>query len=152
MTAIKLRVEIRSAPDKVYEAIAEQRGLASWWTTMVEAEPKVGALAKFRFNGPDGSTMGPDMKVTELVPGTKPTDSRRVAWNCVQGPWEGHDFAFDIAPSEKGSVLLFSNEGWPEQDEFYMHCNAKWGFFLGVSLKDYLETGKGRPHPDDTDL
>ena len=28
------------------------------------------------------------------------------------------------------------------------HCSCKWAVFL-LSLKDALETGKGRPFPDD---
>ena len=49
-------------------------------------------------------------------------------------------------------VVLFGHKGWKQAGEFYMHCNSKWGFFLGTSLKDYVETGKGRPAPEDPDL
>jgi hypothetical protein len=54
-----------------------------------------------------------------------------------------------VSPHERGSVLRFYNGGWPAQDDFYMHCNAKWGLFLAVSLKQYLEEGRGVPHPQE---
>ncbi len=44
MTAIKHRVEIRATPDKVFRAIAEQDGLAHWWTELVEAKPEIGTV------------------------------------------------------------------------------------------------------------
>ena len=37
-------------------------------------------------------------------------------------------------------------------DDFYQHCNCKWGFFLAVSLKSYLENGVGQPHPRDPNI
>lgn len=143
MNAILHRIEIKGSPDAVYRAVSEQSGLAKWWTPMVEATPEVGSTARFRFG--DGKH-GPDMEVTALTP------AQKVAWRCVDGPWLGHEFQFDIRPSDKGAVLLFAHRGWAEADEFYMHCNAKWGYFLGTSLKSYVETGTGAAHPADPDL
>jgi len=64
----------------------------------------------------------------------------------------GTRFTFDIEPTDGGSVLRFKNGGRAEASDFYAHCNCKWGFFLGVSLKNYLETGKGSPAPEDPDF
>lgn len=142
MAEILHRIEINDDPRRVYEAIAEVDGLRSWWTPMTTSSADHSSIA-FRFG--DGNH-GPDMAVSALEPG------RRVAWECVEGPWVGHDFEFDIQPrDEGGSVLLFAHRGWEEPDEFYMHCNSKWGFFL-LSLKSYVETGVGAPHPQDPDL
>lgn len=143
MTEILHRVVIKSTPEQVFAAITSQEGLSSWWTTMVETNGEKGSIAKFRFG--DGS-MGADMKLTEIVEG------RKVSWFCTNGPWEGTSYDFEIEPDEKGAALNFSNHGWEKPDNFYRHCNCKWGFFLGTSLKDYIETGKGRPHPDDPDF
>ena len=140
--AILHRVEIEASPDQLVDALSQREGLAAWWTPMVEADPKVGSIAKFRFG--DGS-MGPDMRVESL-------DAEGVAWLCVEGPWKGHRFHFDVRPHERGSELRFRHEGWASADDFFMHCNAKWGFFLAVSLKSYLETGTGAPHPQDPSI
>ncbi|MFT5434337.1 MAG: hypothetical protein ACI9OJ_005050 [Myxococcota bacterium] len=61
-------------------------------------------------------------------------------------------FVFDIVEHERGAVLRLSNERWTDDGDFYMHCNAKWGFFLAVSLKKYLEDGTGQPHPQDPSI
>ena len=42
-------VDIETTPERLYEAIATQKGLAGWWTPQVKAEPTVGALNEFHF-------------------------------------------------------------------------------------------------------
>lgn len=139
MTDILHRVVIETSPEKLYNALTEQSGLSAWWTK-AETTAKVGTVAGFQF-GPKGST---DMKITELVP------NQKVVWKCVAGPWvDTKDFSFDITAHERGAVVQFANRGWADPSEFFMHCNGKWGFFLAVSLKNYLETGKGQPHPEE---
>lgn len=66
--------------------------------------------------------------------------------------WVGTWFSFNIEPTDGGSVLRFKNSGWAEASDFYAHCNCKWSFFLWVSLKNYLEQGKGSPAPEDPEF
>src|SRR5258708_19273697 len=42
-------VDIETTPDRLYEAITTQKGLAGWWTPQVKAEPTMGALNEFHF-------------------------------------------------------------------------------------------------------
>ncbi len=140
--SIRHRIEIEASPDALVAALSTKDGLAQWWTPMVDATPEVGSIARFRFG--DGS-MGPDMRVDAVGP-------EGVEWTCIDGPWVGHRFRFRVSAHERGSVLVFAHEGWDKADDFYMHCNAKWGFFLAVSLKSYLETGTGTPHPQDPSI
>ena len=143
MTDILHRITIETSPEKLYRALTEETGLSAWWTK-TETTPSPGASASFQF-GPDDHTV--EMKIIELIPDEK------VVWKCVAGPWvDTGEFSFEIQPDERGSVVKFAHRGWPEADEFFMHCNSKWGFFLGVSLKSYLETGKGRPHPEEPNI
>lgn len=145
MADILHRVYIKATPQKLYEALTTESGLSRWWTGHTKAAAREGSVAEFRFE--EGS-MGPDMKITRLVP------SELVQWECVDGidDWIGTQFEFAMKPHKEGVLLLFAQRGWREAGEFYMHCNCKWGFFLGVSLKKYLEEGRGMPHPDDPDL
>ncbi|WP_157828049.1 hypothetical protein [Paraglaciecola sp. MB-3u-78] len=53
---------------------------------------------------------------------------------------------------KRDAVLHFNHQGWSEADDFFQHCNCKWGFFLAVSLKSYLEKGVGQPHPQDPNI
>jgi hypothetical protein len=78
---------------------------------------------------------------------------QHVTWQCVSGPWvEKGLFSFNIQADERGAVLHFKHQGWDEIDDFYQHYNSKWGFFLVVSLKGYLEQGVGQPHPQDPNI
>ncbi len=141
--SIHHRVEFDASPESLFAALSTQEGIASWWTPMVTAEARAGSTATMRFG--DGEH-GPDMRIDELVPG------KRVVWTCTEGPWPGMQFVFAIAKHERGSVLLFDHHGWPEVSDFYRHCNTKWGYFLACSLKPYVESGTGAPHPADPSI
>jgi hypothetical protein len=95
----------------------------------------------------DGSA-GPDTQITDFQPG------RYVAWRCVESvpEWVGIRLTFEIRTHEKGAEPPFGHRDCKEPSEFCMHCNSKWGFFLGVSLKKYREEGRGQPHPEDPDF
>lgn len=134
--AIRHRVEIEHPPTALFAALTQGPRLSAWWTE-ASAEPTEGSVAEFRF----GEHATCRMRIDELV------EDRRVVWTCVAGPWETMRFRFDLEPSERGTLLRFVNEGWAETDDFYMHCNTKWGVFLALSLKGLLESGTGTPHP-----
>ena len=135
------RVIIETTPTKLYQALTQQQELSEWWTNN-KASTEVGGIIHFEFR-PQGEHKV-DMEIIELI------SDQKVRWRCVNGPWEGiGEFCFDIQTHERGAILHFAHTGWSETDDFYMHCNCKWGFFLGVSLKKYLETGQGKPHPQD---
>ena len=139
------RIELDVPVGLLYAAIAEPEGLANWWTPMTEprSAPHEGSVLRFRFG--DGKH-GPDMRVDRLEP------NKKVVWRCVAGPWEGHRFTFEVTEHPRGSVLRFYHRDWSDMSDFYMHCNAKWAYFLAVSLKRYLETGQGAPHPQDPSI
>jgi hypothetical protein len=73
-----------------------------------------------------------------------------VNWNCIEGAdeWVGTKLAFDLTEKENETVVLFTHADWRSPSEFMAHCSARWAYFL-LSLKSYLETGKGTPFPED---
>ncbi len=143
MVDILHKVGIRGAnPDQVYQALTTLPGLSGWWTTNTTGDVRVGGVIEFRF-GPGGI----DMKVRELDPG------KHVLWEVVAGPaeWIGTTVSFDLRHEGDWTLVYFKHAGWAEPVEFMHHCSTKWGSFL-LSLKSLLETGKGRPSPDDIKL
>jgi uncharacterized protein YndB with AHSA1/START domain len=139
------RIVIETTPDKLYRALTTQQGLSAWWTKNSSNGDNVGSAISFLF-GPDGSHQV-DMQIKALK------SNELVVWQCVAGPWtETGLFTFSISADERGAVLHFSHQGWNETNDFYQHCNSKWGFFLAVSLKSYLEIGEGQPHPRDPNI
>lgn len=138
MADILHRIIIETSPAELFKALIHEEKLSAWWTD-TQSSGELNSTAQFFF-GEDGNQV--DMEIVELVP------NQTVSWKCTEGPWvDTGNFTFRVYEDARGVKLLFSHEGWPEADEFFMHCNGKWGFFLGVSLKRLLETGTGQPHP-----
>lgn len=46
------------------------------------------------------------------------------------------------------TIVLFGHRNWREAVEATAHCSMKWATFL-LSLREYVETGKGKPSPHD---
>jgi len=141
MHSILLKLKIETSPEALYNALSTQEGLSGWWT---RAEQGAGNF--HFFFGPDGGH-----RVTMRI--ISSLQDQEIRWRCTEGPWiEKGEFVFSIKDTDDGVYLDFAHHGWPETDDFYKHCNAKWGFFLVVSLKNYLETGTGLPHPSDPSI
>jgi uncharacterized protein YndB with AHSA1/START domain len=142
------RVGIKAPPAKVYAALSTIDGLSGWWTRETTGQSKVGDVIKFFFHKPDGSELGGfDMDVRELVP------HKRISWRVKEGPpeWVGTDIDFTLSQNEDYTIVLFGQRNWREWAEFMSHCSTKWATFL-VSLRDYVETGKGKPSPNDVPI
>jgi len=45
-------------------------------------------------------------------------------------------------------IVLFGHRNWREATESTYHCSMKWATFL-LSLREYVETGTGKPSPND---
>jgi hypothetical protein len=58
------------------------------------------------------------------------------------------DVIFDLHQEEDYTIVLFNHINWREEVEFKAHCSMKWAIFM-LSLKELVETGKGRPSPQD---
>lgn len=56
----------------------------------------------------------------------------------------------ELAVSRDGdtTLILFGHRNWREPVEFMAHCSMKWAVFL-LSLRQLVETGQGRPAPED---
>lgn len=145
MVNIIHRIGIRSTLDNVYKAISTIEGLGNWWTKEVEGEAQLNGKNKFTFRSTTGDIKGQMvMEVKELKP------QQRVSWRCVEGPdeWIGTAITFDLSQQDDQTILLFGHRNWREAVEFTAHCSMKWAVFL-LSLREYVETGKGKPSPDD---
>jgi uncharacterized protein YndB with AHSA1/START domain len=143
MPDILHKVDTKSPANDTYRALSTLDGLAGWWTTTTKGNPSKGGTIEFRF----GSNGGFDMKVLEAEPG------KRVLWQVVDGPdvWIGTKISFDLRRDGDYTAVLFKHEGWKEPVEFMHHCSTKWATFL-LSLKSFVETGRGAPYPNDVHI
>jgi uncharacterized protein YndB with AHSA1/START domain len=134
-------IKIHAPSDRIYEAITTADGIGQWWTRDAAIEPKVGAAGEFGFYG---KRFVAKVTVEELSPAT------RVRWKVTNLAWPGIDIEFNLKADGNDTTLLFAHRGFPRADEAFASATTRWGFYL-VSLKRYLQTGKGTPNPDDSE-
>jgi uncharacterized protein YndB with AHSA1/START domain len=145
MVDIIHRVGIKAPVSNVYAALSTVEGVAGWWTTDTTGVSKSGGHIDVRFLSPGGKEIGSmNMEVMELDP------NKKVHWRFKSGPaeWVGTDVIFNISQDGEYTIVLFGHKNWREADEFTSHCSMKWATFM-LSLKDLVETGKGKPSPND---
>ncbi len=147
MVDILHKIGIKSSSlDDVYKALTTLEGLSGWWTNDTQGECKVGGVIQFQFRLKE-SAGGIDMKVLELHP------AKSVLWQVVNGAeeWIGTQISWELRQEDDWTIVLFKHQDWKEPVEFMHHCSTKWATFL-LSLKSFLETGKGAPNPNDFKL
>ncbi|MDB5051458.1 MAG: Activator of Hsp90 ATPase 1 family protein [Fibrobacteres bacterium] len=145
MVDIIHRIGIKSPASQVYKALTSIEGLANWWTDETLGDSRIGGRIEFVFRSETGEIKGKmAMEVKELQA------EKAVRWRCVEGPdeWVGTDVTFDLSLQDNQTIVIFGHRNWREAVEFTAHCSTKWAVFL-LSLREYVETGKGRPSPRD---
>ena len=145
MVDIIHRIGIKSSVAQVYKALTTLEGLAHWWTEEVRGDALVRGKIEFSFLTKSGELLGKMvMEVQEL------NDNKDVRWRCIEGPeeWVGTDITFQLSEQDNQTIVLFGHRNWREAVESMAHCSMKWATFL-LSLREYVETGKGKPSPHD---
>jgi uncharacterized protein YndB with AHSA1/START domain len=146
MHAIVHELTIAAPPEAVYDAITTAAGLASWWTTDVQAEPTVDSEATFGF---EGHTVVFTMRIDLLE------SPELVHWTCTAGPdeWVGTQIAFrvegvdtnDDGQPDGGTLVRFWHGDWEYDDGLLPASSFRWAMYLD-SLRRALETGTGAPN------
>jgi uncharacterized protein YndB with AHSA1/START domain len=145
MVDIIHRIGIKSPVAHVYKALSTINGLSRWWTEDVEGDERTGGKINFTFRSETGDLLGKMvMEVMELNP------QKVVQWRCKEGPaeWIGTDISFQLSQQDDQTIIIFGHRNWREVVEFTAHCSMKWATFL-LSLRELVETGKGKPAPHD---
>ncbi|WP_410811999.1 SRPBCC family protein [Micromonospora sp. 067-2] len=143
MLDILHQVGVVAPLDDVYRAVATPEGIAGWWSIDTTGGSEVGRRLAVRF----GDVGGFDLEILELNP------AGRVRWRVVGGPeeWIGTEVDWRLDQRGRYTIVQFTHEGWREPVEFMHECSTKWAIFL-MSLKELVETGRGRPAPDDVQI
>jgi uncharacterized protein YndB with AHSA1/START domain len=145
MVNIIHRVGIKATTQKVYEALATVQGISDWWTKDTTGESEIGKTVVTRFHTLEGKEIGSmKFEVKGLEAGKK------INWKFVEGPqdWIGTEVIFDLHQEENFTIVLFSHINWAVEGESKAHCSMKWAIFM-LSLKQLVETGEGKPSPND---
>jgi uncharacterized protein YndB with AHSA1/START domain len=136
MYCIKHLIHINVESENVYNALTTIDGLSNWWTNLTSGLSKLNGIIEFRFNEPYFMRM----KVIELE------KNKKVLWQCIEAEkdWIGTLISFELESQGNKTILRFKHDAWPTHSDFFAHCNLSWAKYL-ISLRDYLQTGKGRP-------
>lgn len=136
MAEIRINVVVKANPEKVYNALTTEDGLASWWAKQTVAKPEVGFVNVFTF----GKQFRNEMKVTNLTP------YKQVEWKCINSieEWVGTNISFDLEEKEGNTILRFAHSGWRAVTDTFGGCTYDWSSFM-KSLKSLCETGTGTP-------
>jgi uncharacterized protein YndB with AHSA1/START domain len=148
MPEISYKLTINASPAKVYEALTDQKHIAAWWTPDCTVEQKVGGHATFEFRAANGHLDGHSlMRIEKLVP------NRVVEWKCIEQDcqgiqdWIGTTIRFLLTENTRqGTDLDFAHTNWKSTEGSFHRCTDGWAHVLKISLKNYLETGKGEPY------
>jgi len=145
MADIIHRVGIKAPVSKVYKELATVEGVAGWWTKQTTGKSETGKTMTVIFHSPQEEEIGRmEMEVKSLE------QDKKVQWIFKSGPdeWIGTEVTFDLHQEDEYTIVIFSHRNWREWVEFMAHCSMKWAVFM-LSLKELVETGKGRPSPND---
>ena len=133
MPNILHRLSIDAPPERVHELVATKQGVERWWTpNPVTGDDTVGGRIAVYFS--DLNNAAAAFEIVERSP-------QRVVWRCVEGPsdWLETRITFALKPwHEGGTTLLFSHQGWKEENEFMNGCSSNWAACL-MGLKSGAE-------------
>ncbi len=142
MARIDLSLDIKAAPEAVFDALATPAGLSAWWTAGVEGTgDDVGSAWVFRFRSGAFNRM-------LVVRSNRGSD---VSWSCTDGhpEWVGTSVRFRLDRRSGATRLEFRHDGWQDATDYMGECADHWHAHL-ESLKSYCENGAGTPDPGPT--
>ncbi|GAB3808960.1 hypothetical protein GCM10028798_35940 [Humibacter antri] len=135
-------ITVNATPQQAYDAINHVSG---WWGRITGSTTSVGD--EFVYVVPGLHYSG--FRVTELEP------ARRIAWLVTgsyldfvddQQEWNGSTVRFDIRDAGGSTEIVFTHEGLRPEGECYGACSNAWSMYVRLSLKEFIETGEGRPN------
>lgn len=138
---IVVAVPIKGPAEKVFAAITESSGLASFWIEDTHAEPVVGSVTRMTL--PSGSVL--QLRVDELAAG------RRVVWTPMSDfsrppSWLGTTVSWDLKAMGERAEVLVQHSGWPAElpQVALGPLTFVWAQVL-ASLRTFVETGVRKP-------
>ena len=144
MNNIRHFIGARTTKEAMFKAISTPDGIEKWWSTQAKGIPEAGETLELYFEGI--TTL--KFRYEQIIPNEK------LVIRCIDGFKTWYDTVLTHELEEKdGQVFLthiHSNID-PEDLEALTYFNTKWTVYL-LSLKDFLEKGKGTPAPGEVKL
>lgn len=143
MAKVRHQIGIAGEVADVFNALHQNSGLVGWWATKAEGIPEVNQILDLHFS----KIVTLSFKVEALIPNTI------VDLRCVSGPfsWKGSTLRFKLKQDTDQVWVQLTHENTDASEDDFLYFSTKWACYL-LSLKDFIEHGKGRPYPNDTKI
>ncbi len=140
MAEVQHRVGIRGSIADIYAALFNPKELAGWWATSAAGTPEIGNTLDLNFN---------ELVTLSFVICDLQTNTLAYL-ECVSGPspWLESQLVFTLQDTEDQVFVTLLHSNNKADDASFLYFSTKWPLYL-LSLRDFIETGKGRPYPDD---
>ena len=135
---------VDQTPREAFDAINDVRG---WWSGEIDGSTdKLGDEFTYRYMDMHRSKQ----RIIESIP------ERRVVWLVLDAflnftedktEWNGTKIVFEISRDQGKTQVRFTHEGLVPDDECFDLCSNAWGSYINGSLRNLIETGRGRPNP-----
>lgn len=141
MAQIHQMIGVKVPASKALAAVSTAKGVAGWWSKTVTGE-----IAK-------GKTFDVIFDTNRVIFKAVQLTSKKVVWKCIDDDYGMKGTTLTFKLKRKGSeTLVFLTHSGMSNDEFALpFMTTKWALFM-MSMKDYLEKGKGKPFPNDLHL
>lgn len=143
MAKVKHQIGVVGNINKIFSALHEPEGLDGWWATKTDGSPEINNILELHFS--DVVTLS--LEVVALQENTL------VHLHCVSGPgpWQDCDLTFSLKQGADQVWVDLVHENAAASDNDFLYFSTKWTCYL-LSLRDLIETGKGRPYPNDVKI
>lgn len=139
-------IQVRTSATDAFNAIKNFRG---WWSEDIEGNTDK-LNETFFYHYKDIHLC--KIKLIEAVTGKKLVylvTENEFNFISDKSEWVNSKLIFDISEQSGKTTIIFKHEGLTPSDECYQVCNDAWTTYIGTSLKNFIEHGKGNPNPKD---
>jgi uncharacterized protein YndB with AHSA1/START domain len=123
---------VRNQPERLYEALTQQRDLEVWMDAPTTAKPEVGSRIEFQY---DQGQRTLKMEIIALE------ENKRVKWRAIRPFWSNDTvqqvITWTLIPYESNTLVDFRMEGWTQDSDTYASLSYKWASFM-MRLKIYM--------------
>jgi len=141
-------IAVDATPQKVFNAVNNVRG---WWSENIVGNTDQ-PDSEFLYHYQDVHRS--KMRITEFVP------DKKVVWHVLDNyfkftkdetEWKDTHVIFEISQQNGKTQLKFTHQGLVPEYECFQICHDAWTHYIQGSLKELIETGKGKPTPRDVE-
>lgn len=143
MAKVKHRVGIDGPVEQIFAAVTTSEGLAGWWASSADSHAEIDGSVDLTFDGL--ATLKFRYKTIQ--------ENKRTILQCVEGsgPWQNSELLFELDQAADQVFVTLTHQNDASSEDDFLYFSTKWPCYL-LSLRNFVETGKGRPYPDDVKI